>query len=129
MRLRVYYEDTDCGGIVYHANYFKYCERARSEVFFKAHLIPQDQEHAFVIQSLQAQFGAPAMLGDSLEVQTQLLALKKVSVSLQQEIFKITSQKPELLFSMQIKIGFIHLPTKTATRIPPHFVRLLHGLQ
>ncbi|CCB80539.1 YbgC/FadM family acyl-CoA thioesterase [Helicobacter bizzozeronii] len=129
MRLRVYYEDTDCGGIVYHANYFKYCERARSEVFFKAHLIPQDQECAFVIQSLQAQFNAPAMLGDSLEVKTQLLALKKVSVSLQQDIFKITPQKPELLFSMQIKIGFIHLPTKTPTRIPPHFVRLLHGLQ
>ncbi|WP_104629620.1 YbgC/FadM family acyl-CoA thioesterase [Helicobacter bizzozeronii] len=129
MRLRVYYEDTDCGGIVYHANYFKYCERARSEVFFQAHLIPQDQECAFVIQSLQAQFSAPAMLGDSLEVKTQLLALKKVSVSLQQDIFKITPQKPELLFSMQIKIGFIHLHTKTPTRIPPHFVRLLHGLQ
>ncbi|MEN8727803.1 MAG: acyl-CoA thioesterase, partial [Sulfurovum sp.] len=35
MKIRVYYEDTDAGGIVYHTNYIKYCERARSEIFFQ----------------------------------------------------------------------------------------------
>lgn len=131
MRLRVYYEDTDCGGIVYHANYFKYCERARSEEFFKQHLIPQDDQHGFVIQSLQAKFIAPATLGDSLEVITQLQELRKVSVVLQQEIFKIANPHTdchEKLFCMQIKLGFIHFASKTPAPIPLHFLRLLHGL-
>ena len=40
MKIRVYYEDTDAGGIVYHTNYIKFCERARSEVFFQRGIIP-----------------------------------------------------------------------------------------
>jgi len=42
MKIRVYYEDTDAGGIVYHANYIKYCERARSEHFFARGVMPGD---------------------------------------------------------------------------------------
>ncbi|WP_121021802.1 YbgC/FadM family acyl-CoA thioesterase [Helicobacter vulpis] len=127
MRYRVYYEDTDCGGIVYHANYFKYCERARSEVFFANHLSPHDQQGFFVVQSLQAQFLAPGKLGDTLEVFTRLKELKKVSVILEQEVLRVAPQSTRL-FCMQVKLGFISQTTHTPAPISPNFVSLLKSL-
>ncbi|WP_205436981.1 YbgC/FadM family acyl-CoA thioesterase [Helicobacter suis] len=126
MQLRVYYEDTDSTGFVYHANYLKYCERARSEVFFQANTTPQSDRYGFVIKGLQADFIAPALLGDFLEVITKPIALKKVSLNLQQEILRLENE-PTLLFSMQIKLGFIDLSTKRPAAIPDSFLKILHG--
>ncbi len=126
MQLRVYYEDTDSTGFVYHANYLKYCERARSEIFFQANTTPQKDRYGFVIKSLQADFIAPALLGDFLEVITKPIVLKKVSLSLQQEILRLGNE-PVLLFSMQIKLGFIDLSTKRPASIPDSFLEILHG--
>ncbi|MFC3847756.1 YbgC/FadM family acyl-CoA thioesterase [Helicobacter baculiformis] len=127
MRYRIYYEDTDCGGIIYHANYFKYCERARSEIFFANNLIPQDQHGYFVVKSLQAQFLAPGKLGDTLEVITKLKELKKISVILEQEVVKVAPQNARL-FSMQIKLGFISQDTHTPAPISTSFITLLKSL-
>ena len=53
MKIRVYYEDTDAGGIVYHANYIKYCERARSELFFEKNMIPTEGDRSsFVVRRI-----------------------------------------------------------------------------
>ncbi|WP_286348150.1 YbgC/FadM family acyl-CoA thioesterase [Helicobacter felistomachi] len=123
MQFLVYYEDTDSTGLVYHANYLKFCERARSEVFFKAGCTPQNKKGAFVIKGLQAEFIAPALLGDCLRVQTQILELKKVSLSLKQEIFR----QNQVLFCMHIKLAFIDLEQKKPTPIPPNFLEILHG--
>ncbi|WP_104749699.1 YbgC/FadM family acyl-CoA thioesterase [Helicobacter cynogastricus] len=127
MRYKVYYEDTDCGGIIYHANYLKYCERARSEVFFANDLSPHDQQGFFVVQSLQAQFLAPGKLGDTLEVLTKLKELKKVSVILEQEVLRVAPQSARL-FCMQIKLGFISQITHAPIPISPPFVTLLKSL-
>ncbi|CAM2932067.1 YbgC/FadM family acyl-CoA thioesterase [Helicobacter felis] len=127
MRFRVYYEDTDCGGIVYHANYLKYCERARSEVFFANDLSPCDQQGFFVVRSLQAQFFTPGKLGDTLEVLTKLKELKKVSVILEQEVIRVAPQSARL-FCMQIKLGFISQATHAPTPISAPFVSLLKSL-
>ncbi|WP_199766057.1 YbgC/FadM family acyl-CoA thioesterase [Helicobacter salomonis] len=127
MRFRVYYEDTDCGGIVYHANYFKYCERARSELFFAHHLHPQDQRGYFVVKSIQAEFLAPGQLGDTLEVHTKLKVLKRVSVILEQEVLKVTSE-PTRLFCMQVKLAFISQTTHTPIPISVPFASLLKSL-
>ena len=51
MKIRVYYEDTDAGGIVYHTNYIKYCERARSEIFFKQNMMPLDGEKSGFVEN------------------------------------------------------------------------------
>ena len=57
MKIRVYYEDTDTGGIVYHTNYIKFCERARSEMFFERGMVPsQSDESGFVVRNLSANF-------------------------------------------------------------------------
>lgn len=72
--VKVYYEDTDCLGLVYHANYFKYFERGRSELF-ERHVAPLAElngrgEH-YVVHGIEATFKAPARLGDRLEVRTR----------------------------------------------------------
>ena len=70
MKIRIYYEDTDAGGIVYHTNYIKYCERARSEAFFEAGLNFTKEGGYFVVSALEAKFLASAVLGDEVFVRT-----------------------------------------------------------
>lgn len=86
MKIRVYYEDTDMGGIVYHTNYIKYCERARSEKFFRAGIELGEGDCHFVVKDINAHFLAPARLGDLLHVSTQVLTCKKVSCVVRHEI-------------------------------------------
>ncbi|PAF42612.1 YbgC/FadM family acyl-CoA thioesterase [Helicobacter sp. 11S03491-1] len=131
MRIRIYYEDTDCGGIVYHANYIKYCERARSEKFFSLGLSPTQATNGFVVKALNANFIGSAMLGDEIEVLTKVIKIKHVSVLLKQEIFKIfenTAQKNcrDKIFEMEIKIGYIDFKTTTPALIPENFIKILN---
>ncbi len=88
MQIRVYYEDTDCGNMVYHANYLNYCERARSEKFFRANFKLGEGNCHFVVKDISAHFLSPAKLGDLLEIKTQILNCKKASVVVHHEIFK-----------------------------------------
>ena len=72
MQMRVYYEDTDAGGIVYHTNYIKYCERARSEHFFVKNMMPgEGSQYGFVVRKINADFLGSARLGDILKVKTR----------------------------------------------------------
>ena len=104
MKIRVYYEDTDAGGIVYHTNYIKYCERARSEIFFKQEIIPTlGEDERFVVRNLNANFIATSTLGDMLEVKTKVLNLKNSSTVLVQEVWKEDNK----LFSMEIVLVYI----------------------
>ncbi len=103
MQIRVYYEDTDMGGIVYHANYLKYCERARSEYFFQDGKTPHLEGGEFVAASLEAKFKSSARLGDVLDVKTEILSLKGSSLILKQCVYK----EETLLFDMEIKLGFV----------------------
>ncbi|AJB45180.1 YbgC/FadM family acyl-CoA thioesterase [Campylobacter fetus] len=111
MRIRIYYEDTDAGGIVYHSNYIKFCERARSEIVFKAGIKFSKDRH-FVVTKLLANYVKPAVLGDILEVKTSLESIGKASLSLNQNIYRVESinqklQDPELLFTAKITVGFM----------------------
>jgi len=113
MKIRVYYEDTDAGGIVYHTNYIKYCERARSEVFFSQGLMPSTEDGGgFVVKNIHANFMGVASLGDILEVTTTKLGEKSASFTLLQEIHKGTQK----IFSMEVLLAYV-LHGKP-TRIP-----------
>ncbi len=116
MKIRVYYEDTDAGGIVYHTNYIKYCERARSEVFFQQKMMPGEGiESGFVVRDLKAKFLATSTLGDMLEVSSKILTLKSSSMVLLQEIFK----EEEKVFSMEIVL--VYIARGRPRRIPNKF--------
>lgn len=104
MKIRVYYEDTDAGGIVYHTNYLKYCERARSEMFFQKGMLPSvDGQGGFVVRRVTADFLATSKLGDSLDVTTTILALKNSSVILLQEVWKEKTK----VFSMEVILVYV----------------------
>ena len=108
MKIRIYYEDTDAGGIVYHTNYIEFCERARSEAFFKAGLNFTKESGYFVVSSLEAKFIASAVLGDEVFVRTKILELKKASLVLEQEIYKFDDKNAEkLLFRATITLAFM----------------------
>jgi len=116
MQIRVYYEDTDLGGIVYHTNYIKYCERARSEVFFQHNIKPTlGEESGFVVRNINANFSATSTLGDILNVTTKLLTLKNSSLVLEQEVWK----EEKKIFSMEVVL--VYIEKGRPSRIPEVF--------
>ncbi len=116
MKLRVYYEDTDAGGIVYHTNYIKYCERARSEIFFERNMKPTLGDNSgFVVRDLKARFLATSALGDTLEVTTKVLTHKRTSIVLLQEVWK----EEVKIFSMEVIL--VYVDGGKPCRIPEEF--------
>ena len=116
MKIRVYYEDTDTGGIVYHTNYIKYCERARSEIFFQRGMKPTlGDSSGFVVRDIKASFLATSTLGDTLEVTTKILTLKRSSLVLLQEVWK----EEVKIFSMEVVL--VYIDEGKPCRIPEEF--------
>lgn len=103
MNIRVYYEDTDTGGVVYHSNYLNFCERARSDAFFKMGVTPVLESGHFVAKKVVADYIQSAKLGDMLDVKTQLLQMKAASFILLQTIYK----EDKKIFEMQITLAHI----------------------
>ena len=88
--VRVYYEDTDAGGVVYHANYLKFAERARTELLGMAGVkqseLLSDEGIAFAVRHCSADFLKPARLDDSLEVHTRVIEVNGASIGMEQAI-------------------------------------------
>jgi acyl-CoA thioester hydrolase len=103
VQIRIYYEDTDCGNVVYYANYLKFCERARSELFFEKGLSPHNGNEFFVVKSVQADYIKSAVFGDLLDIKTKLIEKKSASIVIYQEIFR----NSELLFKASFKLAFL----------------------
>lgn len=89
--VRVYYEDTDAGGIVYHARYLHFLERARTEWLrqfgFNQHTL-KEQNTVFVVRDMSLKFMQPAKLDDELTVTVEILNIKKASIQMQQSIYE-----------------------------------------
>ena len=118
IKFRIYYEDTDCGGVVYYANYLKFCERARSELFFQKGLSPHKDNEFFVVKSVTADYIKSAVFGDILEVKTELIEKKSASIIMYQEIFR----NDELLFKATFKLAF--LKDLKPSKIPLEFFEI-----
>jgi len=116
--VRIYYEDTDAGGIVYHANYLRFCERARSEMLRSAGCnnaqLVAETGLMFVVRIAELDYRLPAKLDDGLEVQTHVDRLGGASTSLIQNIYR----GDELLVSVKIVLVCIDHKAMKATRIP-----------
>jgi len=103
MNIRVYYEDTDVGGVVYHSNYLNFCERARSQLFFDAGRSPILAGGHFVAKHIEADYLKSAKFGDVLSVETALKSIKNASFTLFQRVYR----DEEILFKMEIQL--VHL--------------------
>ncbi|MEE9421760.1 MAG: tol-pal system-associated acyl-CoA thioesterase [Gammaproteobacteria bacterium] len=96
--VRVYYEDTDCGGVVYYANYLKFMERARTErlrlLGFEQADLRTDQHVLFTVHSIDANFVRPAVYDDQLEVTANIMECKRASLVFSQQIYREGDKKP-----------------------------------
>ncbi len=108
MQIRVYYEDTDTGGVVYHSNYLNFCERARSEAFFNRALNPILKDGHFVARKIVGNFYKSAKLGDILHVTSKLIQMKSASFVLSQTIYK----EEEKIFNLEITLAYINFAGK-----------------
>lgn len=88
--IRVYIEDTDAGGIVYHANHIKYMERTRTEWLRAAGVAHywHQIDYGFVVHSIAVKYHKPILMDDLLTVTAQVVSCKSASFSLQQEIYR-----------------------------------------
>lgn len=103
MKIRVYYEDTDVGGVVYYANYLKFCERARSELFFQKGLSPHKDNEFFVVKNVKADYIKSAVFGDLLTIDTKIIQKKSASIVMLQEVKRME----ELLFTGEFKLAYL----------------------
>lgn len=123
MKIRVYYEDTDVGGVVYHSNYLNFCERARSQLFFDAGRSPILDEGHFVAKHIEADYLKSAKFGDVVDVKTTLVELKNASFTLFQQVFR----GEEELFKMTIVLVYINFAGHVS-KIPDTEKRFLSSL-
>ena len=100
--VRVFYEDVDLGGIVYHSKYLNFCERARSDIFFSRGLSPVNDDYHFVVKHIDADFIASGRFGEQLIVYTRLLAKKRASFTLNQTVYE--KKRKTKLFEMQLQL-------------------------
>lgn len=115
--VRVYYEDTDAGGVVYYANYLKFFERARTEML-RAMGYEQDQLMAegviFVVRSIQVDYLIPARFNEQLQVSADLSLVKKASFDFEQQI----TRGDEVLCKGIIRVACLDAQTMRPKAIP-----------
>jgi acyl-CoA thioester hydrolase len=124
--VRVYYEDTDAGGVVYYANYLKYLERARTE-FLRGLGIEQDaleREHniIFAVRSMTIDYLKPAFFNELLNVSVTIAELRKASICFHQAV---SNHQKETLCTAEIKIACIHSKTLKPVSIPEFITKEL----
>lgn len=123
MNIRVYYEDTDAGGVVYHSNYLNFCERARSDAFYSAGINPMLNDGHFVVRKIDADFISSAKLGDLLDIRSVIVKTNGASLFLRQEIFK----EDKKIFELMVMLVFVDHAFKVK-KITQSIKELLYGL-
>lgn len=96
MEIKIYYEDTDCGGVVYYANYFKYFERARTDYLERCGLTVtrlRDQGVMFLVTHAEAHYRAPARYGDTLSIDTTLSLESRASLTFHHRILENATRR------------------------------------
>ncbi|TSE27768.1 tol-pal system-associated acyl-CoA thioesterase [Tepidimonas aquatica] len=127
--VRVYWEDTDAGGIVYYANYLKFFERARTEwlrtLGLQQHALREATGGMFVVSAVQVRYQRPARLDDALCIETRVATLGRASIELQQRALRDDSDSVMVLCEGSVRIGWVQAPALQPARIPAAIVQAL----
>ena len=121
VKYRTCYEDTDAGGVVYYANYFRYMERARTE-WLRSLGVDQSQllneeRRMFVVTESNAEFLAPARFNDEVVVTARLSGLTRATFNIEQNVF-LHSLDGTLLLRGGVKAAFLNADTMRPLRVP-----------
>ena len=126
--LRVYYEDTDAGGVVFYANYLKFFERARTEWLrakgYSQQQLVDEKGLIFVVKAASLEYMAPARLDDELKITVSIKELRNASLTFTQKAWRLgkTSDEPQLLANGQVTIVCVNAETIRPQPIPDEMV-------
>lgn len=127
-QVRVYYEDTDSGGVVYYANYLRFMERARTEwlrtLGVEQDTLSQQEGLIFAVRSIQLEYVKPAKFNDLLDVSVAISKTGKASLTFDQAISQAEGQK-QLLCDGKVKIACLNCETFRPQAIPENIRREL----
>lgn len=127
--IRVYWEDTDAGGIVFYANYLKFFERARTEWLrtkgIGQQALREQTGGIFVVSEASLKYHRPARLDDELLVTARLQESGRASLTIAQQAWRRTAGQPELLCEGTIRIGWVSAASMKPERIPSTVVEAL----
>jgi acyl-CoA thioester hydrolase len=128
--IRIYWEDTDAGGIVFYANYLKFFERARTEwlrsLVIQQQSLKEESGGMFVVSETQIKYFSPARLDDLLEVTACTAEAGRASLVLAQQAFLTVNGERKLLAEGSIRIGWVDSQNMKPGRIP---AKILEALQ
>ncbi len=122
--LRIYWEDTDAGGVVFFANYLKFFERARTEWLRELGFCQETWRaagHAFVVTDIQVRYLSPARLDDQVDIRTTILQTGQASLKLNQE----ARRDSVLLAQSSVRLGFVDVVTLRPRRFPSELLTLI----
>lgn len=128
LQCRVYFEDTDAGGVVYHSNYLNFYERARTE-YLRTLGVEQDallqQNIVFVVRNITVDFKQAARFNELLLVESHIKQLKKVSLIFDQAIFSQRGEHRILINQAEVKVGCVAADRFVPVAIPEQIMRKL----
>ena len=115
---RVYYEDTDAGGVVYHARYLAFYERARTEMLRQLNINQQtllQEGIAFVVKKMDISYDFPARLDDMLTISTQVEQIRKASIIFKQTIL---NQNKQIISNADVVIACVNMTKMKPCALP-----------
>ena len=115
---RVYYEDTDAGGVVYHARYLAFYERARTEMLRQLDIKQQtllQEGIAFVVKKMDISYDFPARLDDMLTISTQVEQIRKASIIFKQTIL---NQNKQIISNADVVIACVNMTKMKPCALP-----------
>lgn len=123
--VRVYYQDTDAGGVVFHARYVNFLERARTEwlrdLGFSVRELAERDRLLFIVREVHARYLKPAVLDDELAVSARVEHLSYVSLTMEQRVMRGT----ELLVHASVNLACVAADTLKPMRVPAHLAEAL----
>lgn len=127
--IRVYFEDTDAGGMAYHANYLRWAERARTESLRDMglpHQLMMERHHSIlVVRRVEVEYWRPARLDDALIVETRVIAVKGVTILLDQRMVQAGDGTP--LAALRVELACVDRHELRPKRIPEPWRTALSG--
>ncbi len=130
--LRVYFEDTDAGGMAYHANYLRWAERARTEslrAMSLPHQMLMERHHSIlVVRRIEVEYWRPARLDDAVVVETRVVAIRGVTILLDQRVVpEVAGAGAEPLAALRVELACIDRDGLRPKRIPEPWRSALHA--
>lgn len=119
VNIKVYLEDTDAGGVVYHANYLKYMERARTD-FIRHYGLERNymlnNKQIFLVRKMDITYHAPALLDDELEADARIDEMHKYAANFKQQVIRVSDAK--LLCSAHTQVVCVDSDSKKLLKLP-----------